>query len=375
MSRGRVVLAGSLAQRPGWGGHTWVFLQYLLGFRRLGFDVLLLDRLTREMGVGIAGTQYSATVMERFGMASDYCVLDSSGESIAGIRRSEALKRSKDSILLINVNGFLDDEELFAAAPVRVYLDIDPGFGQMWRELHLHDPFAGHDAFVTIAENIGRPGCSIPTCGLDWIATRQPVVLDLWPAQSGNGRAFTSIGTWRGPFAPIEFEGKTYGLRAHEFRKFVELPRLTGEEFELALDIHDADVADVELLRRESWRLVPPQTVAASPTAYRDFIGRSRAEFMVAKNMYVETRGGWFSDRSVCYLASGRPVIAEDTGLAGLYPIGDGLLVFTTLDDAVAAVQVVAADYSRHAKAAREIAESEFGSDRILSALIDRLSP
>ncbi len=371
--RDRVVLCGSLAQQPARGGHAWVFVQYLLGFRAIGLDVLFVDRLTPQMGAGQAGRAYLASVMEEFGLGGDYHLLGSGRERFAGIERAEALARTQGSLLL-NVNGFLDDEEFLQAADTRVFLDIDPGFAQMWRELGLHDAFAGHDAFVTIAEKIGRPGCRIPTCGLDWITTRQPVVLDLWPAQNGHGGAFTSVGSWRGPFAPIEYDGTTYGLRAHEFRKFMELPRLADDEFDLAFDIDDAEVSDLVQLNRSGWRLLNPEVVAGDPRDYREFIGRSKAEFMVAKNMYVETRGGWFSDRSACYLASGRPVVAEDTGLAGLYPLGDGLLVFNTLDEAVAGVESVSANYPRHARAARELAEGEFGSERVLGALLDGLS-
>ena len=370
--RPRVVLAGALAQKPGYGGHTWVFLQWLLGFRRLGWDVLFVDRLVPYVGVGEVGREYLSTVMERFGLAADYCLLGSNGDPIAGIARHEALKRTLDS-LLINVTGYLQDEELLAAASRRVYLDIDPGFAQMWRELGLHDAFAGHDAFVTIGENIGRPDCRIPTCGLEWLVTRQPVVLDLWPAQNGGGRAFTSIGAWRGPFAPIEYGGRTYGLRVHEFRKFAEVPRLTGEQFEFALDIHEAETADLDLLRKTGWQLVPPQTVAGGPVEYRDYVGCSRAEFMVAKGMYVETRRGWFSDRSACYLASGRPVLAQDTGLGSLYPTGEGLVTFSTLDEAASGVEAISSDYSRHARAARDLAEEFFDSNKILTTIIEKI--
>ena len=370
----RIVVAGSLAQRACRGGHTWVFLQYLLGFRRLGFDVLFLDWMTPEMGPGAEASRYSRAVMERFGLQDHYCLMDAEGEAISGINRRHAIERTTASLLLININGFLADPELLGAAPRRVYLDIDPGFGQMWREQGLHDAFAGHEIFVTIAEKIGRPGCRIPTCGLEWVTTRQPVVLDQWPSRPGQGSAFTSIGAWRGPFAPIEFDGTSFGLRVHEFRKFAGLPKLTRQKFEIALEIHDTEVGDRELLRQGGWRLLDPLAVAGSPDDYRDFIGRARAELMVAKGMYVETRGGWFSDRSACYLASGRPVIAQDTGLAGLYPLGDGLLAFHTLEEATAAVESVSADYSRHARAAREIAEAEFGSDRVLTALLERIA-
>jgi hypothetical protein len=374
MTKAGVVIAGSLAQQPGRGGHAWVLLQYLLGFRTLGFDVLFLDRLTADMGVIDAGREYLVDVMERFGLVGDFCLLGSNGEPLAGIARNEVLKRTRESMLLINVAGYLDDEEVLGAAQRRVYLDIDPGFAQMWRELGLHDMLAGHDVFVTIGENIGNPDCRIPTCGLDWITTRQPVALDQWPVQNIGGTAFTSIGAWRGPFAPVEYDGTTYGLRVHEFRKFAELPGMTGEEFELALDIHEAEVADFELLHRTGWRLVSPQTVAGDPVSYREYLGHSRAEFMIAKNMYVETRGGWFSDRSACYLASGKPVLSQDTGIKSIYPTGHGLLTFSTLEEAASGVQAITSNYSRHARAAREIAEELFDSDKVLTALLDKLS-
>jgi len=238
----------------------------------------------------------------------------------------------------------------------------------------LADTFAGHDLFVTIGENIVQPDCGIPTCGLDWITTRQPVVLNLWQAVSRGRPTFTSVGAWRGPFAPVEYKGTTYGLRVHEFRKFVDLPLRTGENFELAFDIHEAETADVELLGRSGWRIVQPQIVAGDPVAYRDYLRSSRAEFMVAKNMYVQTRGGWFSDRSACYLASGKPVLAQDTGITSLFPVGEGLLTFSTLDEAAAGVEAITNDYQRQSKTAREIAEEFFDSDKVLTALLEKLS-
>jgi hypothetical protein len=149
---------------------------------------------------------------------------------------------------------------------------------------------------------------------------------------------------------------------------------MTGQEFELALDIHPAETTDLELLRRTGWRLVAPSAVAGHPADYQRYIGRSGAEFMVAKSMYVETRGGWFSDRSACYLASGKPVLAQDTGLASIYMGGAGLLTFSTLDEAAGGVEAIAGDYSRHARAARDLAEELFDSDKVLTTLLDKLS-
>lgn len=379
-----IVIAGSLAQKPRHGGHTWVFLQYLLGFKRLGWNVLLLDKLEPDTCRDEAGQpcapdaslnlRYLGEVMGRFGLGEAFAVLCDGGRRCVGMSRQQVLERTRRAALFLNLMGFLKDEEVLGCAQRRVFLDIDPGFGQMWKELGLHDPFAGHDAFVTIGENIGRPGCAVPTCGLPWVTTPQPVVLDYWPPAAGvNGRGYTSVASWRGAYGPLEYEGKTYGLRVHEFRKFAALPRLSGQPFEVALDIHPADVKDLELLRANGWSLADPVAAAGDPWAYRAFIRSSRAEFMVAKNMYVEAQSGWFSDRSICYLASGKPVLAQDTGLKGLYPTGAGLLTFRTPEEALSRVEEVEADYARHARAARAVAEECFDSDKVLNRLLAKL--
>jgi hypothetical protein len=369
-----VVVAGAVAQRPVAGGHIFVFLQYLDGFRRLGFEVLFVDRLEPGTDPAEARTRLERLRTALAPAAPDECILlDADGADAGGLSRREVLERVRRSALLVDVMGYLNDEELLEAAPLAVFLDIDPGFPQMWRELGQADVLAGHDAYVTIAENIGRPGCTIPTCGLDWITTRPPVVLERWPATGNGGRAFTSVCTWRGPYDPVEYGGARYGLRVHEFRAFAELPRRAGGEFELALDIHPDETRDLALLRDCGWRLADPVAAAGDPGRYQAYVQRSLAEVMVAKGMYVQTRGGWFSDRSSCYLASGKPVLAQDTGICDLYPTGEGLLTFTTLDEAVAGVEEIRRDYRRHSRAARALAEECFDSDRVLSLLLARL--
>jgi hypothetical protein len=377
-------VSGSVAQRPHHGGHTWVFLQYLLGFRRLGWDVLFVDRLEPDMCIDAQGRptsfeqsanlRYLTTTMEQFGLGRDWSLLYDGGREVVGVDRDEARRRIAAAPFLLNVMGYLDDDDLLAAANRRVFLDIDPGFGQMWSALGLHDLFAGHDAHVTIGENIGRDDCSIPTCGIEWVTTKQPVVLDEWPAEPLRPHApFTSIGSWRGPFGPIDYEGRTYGLRVHEFRRFFDLPRRVDSRFDLALDIDEAEVDDLAALRDGGWNLVDPRDVAADTDRYRQFIRGSKAEVMVAKNLYVTSRSGWFSDRSACYLASGRPVLAQDTGLEHLLPTGRGLVAFSTLDDAVAGVEAIEADYEQHCRAARELAQTHFASDVVLGRLLERL--
>jgi hypothetical protein len=380
-----VLVGGSVAQRPGSGGHTWVFLQYLLGLQRLGFEPVLVDWLEPDMCRDRAGAPtdvrsswnvaYLAAVMEQAGLRDSWAVLHDGGRAVLGMSDA-VLDRTVDAAaLLLNVNGFVHQERVVGRVPQRVYLDIDPGFGQMWRALDLHDPFAGHDAFVTIGERIGQPGCTIPTNGLDWITTPQPVALEQWPVQDpdGAGESFTSVASWRGPFAPIEYEGVTYGLRVHEFRRFADLPRRTGQPLEVALDIHEAETADLELLRSHGWRLTDPAVVAGDPWAYRDYVQASRGELMIAKNMYVASRSGWLSDRSICYLASGRPVVAQDTGISELYPVGEGLVTFTEPGEAAAALDAVAADYPRHSRAARSLALEHFEATRVIGRLLGEL--
>ena len=369
--KARIAIGGSVAQKPGNAGHTWQFLQYLLGFRRLGYEVMLVDSLAAaDPSTWARGVDYVERTMQRHGLDGAWSVALGHGR-YAGVDRVRVLEHLRASDLLLNVMGFVDDEELLAAAPFRVFLDTDPGFGQLWRELELADVFAGHDAHVTIGERIGKPDCDLPTCGLRWITTPQPVVLGEWPrVHKPPRRGFTSVASWRGAYGPIDYRGRRYGLRVHEFRRFVELPRITRCRFEPALAIDAGDAADRALLEDAGWRLLDPAAVAGTTAEYRRFIAGSAAELMIAKGIYVQTRSGWMSERSLCYLASGRPVLAQDTGLGDRYPLGEGLLAFESFDQAVTGVEEIAAHPGRHAAAARAIAEEHFDSDRVLSRLL-----
>ena len=382
--RGAIVIAGSLSQRPGYGGMAWVFLQYVLGFKRLGWDVLFLDWLAPTMCRDRAGNSctvedswnlaYLRDVMEEHGLSDSWSLDYNEGERTFGRARMDVQEMSGRAGLLINVMGFLKDREVLDRVAKRVFLDIDPGFGQMWQALGLATIFEGHDAHLTIGENIGRSECDIPRCEIDWIPTPQPVVLDHWPVRSVSPSApFTSIVSWRGPFGPVEYAGKTYGLRVHEFRKFVALPQRTAQRFDLALDMDASEVSDHALLRDNHWNLLDPRENVSTASDYRAFIQRSKAELMVAKNMYVATNGGWVSDRSICYLATGKPVLAQDTGFSRNYPTGEGFLTFTTLDEAQAGVEEIQRNYDKHCRAARAVAEEYFDSDKVLTRLLDKL--
>jgi hypothetical protein len=232
--------------------------------------------------------------------------------------------------------------------------------------------FDGHDDFVTVGLNVGRERCGVPTCGLRWLTVPHPVVLDRCPVSRG-GEAFTSVGSWRGPYDRIEYRGRLLGLRAHEFRKFAELPSRVDAEFEIALEIDPADVADLALLRDNGWRLTDPRTAAGDPDAYLRFVGGSFAEFTVAKGIYVDMNTGWLGDRTGCYLANGKPALVQDTGLADHYPLGEGLLTFSTLDEAAEGVEQISADYETHARAARRLAEQQFDARIVLARMLEEV--
>jgi hypothetical protein len=375
-----IAVSGAIAQRPGRPGHAWVFLSYLLGLRRLGHEVVFIDRLTpsndgppsRSAAASSRQWRWLRSTMSAAGLDGRYAaLLDGTGETL-GLSRRQLRTELGRATLLLNVNGFLDDEELLGAAPRRVYLDIDPGLAQIWEAEGLADTFAGHDDFVTVGSNVGGEGCRVPTGGRRWIRTLPPVLLDHWPLAPA-GRAFTSVGSWRGPFGPVEHRGVRYGLRAHEFRCFLGLPGRVRAPFVLALDIDAEDRADRVALEAGPWRLLDPLEKLASPAAYRRFVSGSMAEIAIAKGLYVGTRCGWFSDRSASYLACGKPVLAQDTGFGQMLPTGRGLLSFSDLEGAVAAAEDIRGNLRAHSAAARAIAEEYLDSDVVLPRLLKTL--
>lgn len=375
----RAIVAGGIARLCGRGGHVWAFMQWVLGLRRLGVEVVFVDSVEATNGDSDGPGRPVArnldalcTTMERFGLSGRFCVLLPGGRSV-GLTRAE-LERLASGALLFNFMGFLVDPGILELAGRRVFVDIDPGFPQMWRELGLADVLSGHDHYVTVGANVGGPGCAVPTCGRTWLTTPPPVVLEEWPATWAVDGAFRSIASWRGPFGPVVYGGTVYGLRVHEFRAFADLPRRTGGGFEVALDIDPADAEDRRRLLEGGWSLSRPEVVAGDPWAYRQFVQQAAGELSVAKAMYVRTNGGWFSDRSACFLASGKPVVTQETGWSSFYPAGAGLLAFSGPDEAVAAIGEVRRNYRRHALAARELAQTYFDSDLVIGRLLDRVA-
>jgi hypothetical protein len=361
-----VVVAGALANKPGQSGEAWVKLSWTRGLQQLGIEVRFVEQLGESMAGNERAPAWFRGVTERFDLAERAALVED-GESIVGPSVDELVGVAAEATL-VNISGHLTFPRLFGAFRRRVMVDIDPGFTQFWHDEGLEGAnVAGHEAYFTIGERIGSDDCPIPTAGIDWRPVRQPVVLEDWPlAEVTEGDRFTTIATWRGPFGPVEHGGRKYGLKVHEFRKFVELPRRSRQLFEIALDYHPADQGDVDALRDHGWRIADPRVVAADPEAMRAYVQRSGAEFSAAQGMYVDTACGWFSDRSVRYLASGKPVLVQDTGFSDILPVGEGLLAFRTMQEAIAGAADIAGRYSEHCAAAREIAERYFESERVL---------
>jgi hypothetical protein len=375
-------IAASIAQRPGYGGHAWAFLQYAFGLKQLGYEPIFIDRLTAEMVTDGNCRSSSAArrnsikwfedVMQFAGLGDSCSLLLDDGETL-GLGRKDLVRAIGNAPCLINVMGFLVDSDLLGAAETLVFLDVDPGFPQLWRELGQADLLSGHHRFVSVGANLGLPDCQIPSCGVDWIAIRPPVALNRWPLTPCSGRSFRSIGSWRGPYDPISYGGRTLSLRVHEFRKFAELPDRVDGKFEIALEIDMADHRDIALLQGNNWQLVNPVAAAGSLDAYRGFVQASGAEISIAKNIYVDTNSGWFSDRSASFLASGKPVLAQETGFAASLPTGEGLLSFGTIDEAAVGAEQILRDWSDHSRGARALAEEYFDARKVLSELLTEI--
>jgi len=382
-------VAGALANKPHNGGEAWVRLSWIRGLQRLGWQVVFVEQITSACCTDARGgtapweqsenRRFFDRVVADFGLSDSAVVIVDGGRVIHGMSRDELLDRAASARLLLNVSGHLDWDPLFSRLRNRIYLDIDPGFTQFWQAQGTGGSrLEGHDEFFTVGLNVGTADCCIPSCGIRWRHVLPPVVLDDWPvsrsdvaddADRGCGR-FTTVASWRGPFGPITHAGKTFGLKVHEFRKVLDLPSRTGLPFEIALAIHDGDAADRAKLLAAGWHLTDPASVAADPHVFRDYVSGSLAEFSVAQGVYVDTHSGWFSDRTVRYLAAGRPALVQDTGFSRHLPTGLGLVTFRTPAEAAAGAADIVARYAEHRAAARAIAERHFDSDHVIGGLL-----
>ncbi len=378
MTARRILFSGSIAGHPvGYGGNTWAFLQWILGFRRLGFDVYYVEerppqQCTDEDGkpapfIESANARYFRRLIDRFDLGDHAALLEAGSPAHVGLSREDIGKIAADVDLFLNQFGG------YTAVLGRVrrsaYLDMDPGHTQIWQEKYGVDMrLYGHDLYLTVGLNIGEPDCPLPTCGIPWEKTLCPIVLSEWATEELPGSAFTTVANWR-DYGWVEWQGVWYAHKAEAFKAVIDLPGRVSMPIELCLSIADSD-PELPMLRENGWRLVAPRDRAGDPDAYRRYIHGSRGEFSPVRPICSLAKTGWFSDRSGCYLAAGRPVVTEDTGLGRHVPVGQGLLTYTDVESAVACLEAVQRDYVRHAAAARAFALEHLDSDRVLTRIL-----
>jgi hypothetical protein len=378
-----VMVASVIATKCRNGGNACAVLNWVHGFRKLGVRAYYVEQIaspqcTDEDGHAVpfersANVAYFEHVMRDAGLTAVSALICDGGPQTAGLSYREVLDVAEGADLLLNITGHLTLDPVIRRLRRKAYLDLDPGYTQFWYASgNAGARLNGHDVHFTIGENIGRPGCCIPTGDIRWRPTRQPIVLtaDTHESAAWTGR-FTTIGSWRGSYGPIQHGSTTFGLKVHEFRKFIELPERTAAEFEIALDIHPADGRDLNALRDHGWRVVDPRCRVPDPRSFDDYISGSDAEWSAAQGVYVATNSGWFSDRTARYLAAGKPAVVQDTGFTRSLPVGDGLIAFRTLEEAVRGVDAIRRDPRRHQRASRALAAAYFDSNQVLGRLLD----
>jgi hypothetical protein len=387
MKRKRIVVMGFMGSMP-IAGVIWQHIHYVVGLQRLGCDVYYIEdsaRLPYNPQTFEVNNEfdYAAYVLDRlsqeFGFRNrwGFCARYLPRTPTAGLplKRIRQLYREADAILNICGTQELNDDLL--ASDRILYIESDPGVEQIKIDKRVEstvDYLQRHRALFTFGENIGTKGFPVPTHGFKWLPTRQPVVTDLWKMDRPLPRAavFTSVANWStSGLKDITWRRKKYlWSKSREFLRFISAPKKSGEPFELATNIED--VMTQKKFLRNGWRLRCPLQMSVDYWRYRDYIRRSKGEFTVAKDQYVRLNTGWFSDRSACYLAAGRPLITQETGFTNTYGGKLGLLSFRSLDEIVDAVKMINANYAKHSRAARALACEFFEAEKVLESVLDR---
>lgn len=387
--RKRVVVSGLLGTYA-FGGVTWDYLQYVLGFRAIGCDTWYLedtgawnyDPVKQEPSADCSrNVEYLRGIMESFDLGDRWIFRNGANGETHGVADPESADRIlAEADVFVNVSGAAWLREATAAAKHRLYLDGDPMFTQVKLAqsdgTEVAERMRTYDHHFTFGLNLGHPGCKAPLCGIDWKPTIQPVALDEWlpmphlfhdhhPAAN----AFTTVMNWAS-YRPVEYDGTLYGQKDLEFEKFRELPQRVDARLVIAMGQGVGSKRPTEELAGQGWTILEPHEHLPDHTSYREFIRHSRAEWSIAKHGYVNGRTGWFSCRSACYLAAGKPVVVQDTGWTEHLPSGDGVLAFSTPEEAVAAIEEIERRYEHHEAAARKFAEEFCDAPKVCSRLL-----
>jgi hypothetical protein len=378
----RIIVTGLVGQYA-FGGVAWDYLQYVEGFRSLGHDVWYLEdtetwpydpvnnTVTDDCSYNVT---YLCGVMGRLGLGDRWIYRNCPDASYHGMTESAAKLICADADLFVNVSGCGWLRPEYAAIPKKIFIDSDPMFtqvGLLHASQEVRDRVAAHDLHFSFAENISTPECRIPDAGIRWHPTRQPIVLDWWTPHHDVGRdVWTTVMNWVS-YKECRHDGEQWGQKDAEFMRYIELPRRTTESFQVAMGMGPGKKRPTALLQSEGWQIIEPAEHLPDPWTYRNYLSTSKGEWSVAKEGYVKSRSGWFSCRSACYLALGRPCVLQDTGWSKFIPSGGGLFAFSTMEEAVAGIESVAANYEPHSRAARRLAEENFDARKVLGSMLE----
>jgi hypothetical protein len=387
-SKLRIIVSGLAALHPV-GGMAWHYFQYVIGLSRLGHEVCYHEDTWTwpydpQKNANSNEGDYSAVFIRDYfntyapELSNSWHYLHLHEKSF-GMSMKQFEEFAKTADIFFNISGANFIPQELSSQCVKVFVDTDPGYNQVllsekfeWSKFV--DRWAGlvaeHDVYFSFGENINGHDCTIPKLGWTWHTTRMPVVLDLWSTRtmsSAHCKDWTTVMSWKVFKGPVIYNGTEYGDKSVEFDKILTLPKRANISAVLALG---GGKSPTEVLQENHWQLLDAPSATKSALDYQKLIWGSRGEISIAKNIYVAMRTGWFSDRSACYLASGKPVILQDTGFSNTLPVGRGLMAFNSLDEAVAAVNYIEADYQLHSRAAIEIAREEFDSNKVLGRML-----
>jgi hypothetical protein len=395
MKKLRIIVGGLLGLLPA-GGVTWDYVQYPVGFAELGHDVFYFEDtrlypIYQKMGSNwddcSSNVEHLARTMDYFGLSDRWVYRDEASGKCFGLSEKEVFEIARTADVFVNISCSTVMREEYAKIPVRILIDSDPMFTQIQilseqkftpGEANLKKAVEAHNFLFTFGENIGAEDCRIPTGGLHWRPTRQPICLDYWkPSLPGPKSSLTTLMNWTAA-KNLEFEGQSWGQKDVEFLKYLDLPEKVPE-VSLAVGVGQTggtgrDDFPMERVKKAGWQVLNPDECADNWIDYQKFIADSKSEFSVAKETYIKARTGWFSCRSACYLASGRPVITQETGWSKYIPTGNGLFAFSNEAEAIEAIQEVNRNTEKHSVLARQIAEEYFDSQKVLSSILEQVS-
>lgn len=387
MKRKKIIVMGFTAGCP-IAGVIWQHVHYIVGLQRLGHEVYYIEdsaRIPYNPVTFDSSEDYSYAVeilnklADQFGFQGRwaYCARFLPGHDCVGMSKQQIVQLYKEADAILNVCGSQEFNEDLLQSDRILYVESDPGVEQIKVDKGIQstiDYLNQHRALFTFGENVGAEDFPVPSHGMKWLPTRQPIVTDLWKTATPPpaGAVFTSVANWNtSGRKDIEWRGDKYlWSKSLEFLKFIEAPKASGEEFELATDIPQQ--ATVALFHENRWRLTSPHGMSVDYNLYRDYLQNSKGEYTAAKDQYVRLNTGWFSDRTACYLAAGRPTITQQTGFTKFYGGDKGLIAFESLEQIVEGVKAINADYAAHSKAAYEVAAEYFEATKVLASLLDR---